>query len=121
MIKQKTNLVKKLLGHFPSFNHNVDKALESYTNLKTSALQPGKFDSRTKEIMALAIAIAANTAECAHFHLKNSLNQELTYEELLEITAVATYMGGAPALASAKAILLRFQQMHPEVEYPQNN
>ena len=70
-----------------------------------AAKKPGALDEKTKEIMALGIAIATRCDSCIGFHIKSLVRLGLTRPELCEALAMATYMGGGPSYAfSAKAL-----------------
>ena len=69
------------------------------------AKRPGALDEKTKEIMALGIAIATRCDSCIGFHVRALIRLGITREELCEALAMASYMGGGPSYAySAKAL-----------------
>jgi AhpD family alkylhydroperoxidase len=63
----------------------------------TAAQQPKALDSKTTELMALAIAIVQRCEGCVVFHTKAALKNGASREELLDAIAVAIEMGGGPA------------------------
>ena len=54
-------------------------------------------DTKTKELMALAIGIAVHCDGCVAFHTKMAHQHGATREEVAETVALAIYMGGGPA------------------------
>jgi AhpD family alkylhydroperoxidase len=66
--------------------------------LAQAAIAPGVLDSKTKELMALAIGITARCDGCLAFHAKAAKKYGATREEVLETIAVALYMGGGPSM-----------------------
>ena len=59
---------------------------------------------KTKEFIALGIAISTRCDSCIGFHVRSLVRLGTTLDELNEALAMATYMGGGPSLAySAKA------------------
>ena len=66
--------------------------------LAQAAIGPGVLDSKTKELMALAIGITARCDGCLAFHAKAAKKYGATREEVIETIAVALYMGGGPSM-----------------------
>ena len=65
----------------------------------------GALDEKTKELIALGIAVATRCDSCIGFHVKSLVRLGLTREELCEALSMATFMGGGPSYAfSAKAL-----------------
>ena len=65
----------------------------------------GALSEKTKEFMALGIAIATRCDSCIGFHVRSLVRLGASREELCEALAMATYMGGGPSYAySAKAL-----------------
>ena len=61
------------------------------------ATKDGALDSRTKELMALAIAIAAPCEGCIVYHVRAAKKKGASREQVAETIAVAIEMGGGPA------------------------
>ena len=60
--------------------------------------RPGVLDSKTKELIALAIGITARCDGCLAFHAKAAKKHGATRDEVIETIAVALYMGGGPSM-----------------------
>jgi AhpD family alkylhydroperoxidase len=71
---------------------------KGFGQLAQSAIAPGVLDSRTKELIALAIGITARCDGCLAFHVKAAMKHGATREEVVETIAVALYMGGGPSM-----------------------
>lgn len=83
----------------------MPETAKAFTTMGTFAKKSGALDEKTKEIMALGIAIATRCDSCIGFHVKSLVRLGITREELVEALAMATYMGGGPSYAySAKAL-----------------
>ena len=63
--------------------------MNAFAALSTAATTSNAIDTKTKELMALAIGIAVHT-KMAHQH-------SATRQEVLETVALAVYGGGGPA------------------------
>ena len=69
-----------------------------FGQLAQAAIAPGVLDSKTKELIALAIGIAARCDGCLAFHAKAARKYGATREEVVETIGVAVYMGGGPSM-----------------------
>lgn len=88
-----------------TLNKEIPSTVAGFNQMGKAAKASGALDEKTKEIMALGIAIATRCDSCIGFHVKSLVRLGLTREELCEALAMATYMGGGPSYAySAKAL-----------------
>lgn len=69
-----------------------------FAELAKAAISPGALDSRTKELIALAIGITARCDGCLAYHARAALRHGATREEVMETVSVAVYMGGGPSM-----------------------
>ena len=87
------------------FSKEVPDTVKGFGMMGKAAKTNGALSEKTKEIMALGIAIATRCDSCIGFHVRSLVRLGLTREELCEALAMATYMGGGPSYAfSAKAL-----------------
>lgn len=83
----------------------IPDTISGFNKMGAAAKKDGALSEKTKEIMALGIAIATRCDSCIGFHVKSLIRLGTTREELCEALAMATYMGGGPSYAySAKAL-----------------
>ena len=83
----------------------IPGTVAGFNKMGAAAKKSGALSEKTKEIMALGIAIATRCDSCIGFHIKSLIRLGLTRAELCEALAMATYMGGGPSYAfSAKAL-----------------
>ena len=94
------------IGHeIATFSKEVSETATGFAKMGEAAKKPGALDEKTKEIMALGIAVATRCESCIGFHIKSLVSLGLTRDELCEALAMATFMGGGPSYAySAKAL-----------------
>lgn len=71
---------------------------KEFGGLAREAIAAGALDSKTKELIALAIGIAARCDGCLAFHVKAAARYGATREEIVETIGVAVYMGGGPSM-----------------------
>ncbi|MCG6903442.1 MAG: carboxymuconolactone decarboxylase family protein [Rhodobacter sp.] len=93
------------LANIATLSKEIPDTVKGFNQMSAAAKKSGALDEKTKEIMALGIAIATRCDSCIGFHVKSLIRLELTRAELCEALAMATYMGGGPSYAfSAKAL-----------------
>ena len=111
-----------MISDWPAANKELSDALATYrqatpdvasafSGLAKSATKPGAVDSKTKELIALAIGIAGRCDGCIGFHTEAAIRLGATRDEVVETIAVATYMGGGPSFVYGAQALLAFDQL----------
>jgi AhpD family alkylhydroperoxidase len=71
-------------------------------------------DTKTKELMALAIGITSHCDGCVAFHTKMAHQNGASREEIAETVALAVYMGGGPAAVFGADALRAYDQFASE-------
>ncbi len=81
---------------------------KGFAALASAAIAPGVLDSKTKELIALAIGITARCDGCLAFHARAARKLGATRDEVIETIAVALYMGGGPSMIYGAEALSAF-------------
>jgi AhpD family alkylhydroperoxidase len=84
--------------------------MKAFSDLAAAATQPGALDKKTKELIALALGVAARCDGCLGFHTQSLVKLGATRQELIETLGMAIYMGGGPSLMYAADALAAFEQ-----------
>ncbi len=82
----------------------------AFSGLAKAATAPGALDTKTKELIALALGIAARCDGCLAFHAKAVQQLGGTRAEVLDVIAMAVYMGGGPSAIYGAQALEAFDQ-----------
>ena len=85
--------------------------MKGFGELSKASLVAGALSEKTKELIALALGVAAHCDACLGFHAKALVRLGATKAEVEEALAVAVYMGGGPSLmysANAMAAFAEF-------------
>ena len=86
-------------------NREIPETVKGFGMMGKAAKTDGALSEKTKEFMALGIAIATRCDSCIGFHVRALVRLKATREEFCEALAMATYMGGGPSYSfSAKAL-----------------
>jgi AhpD family alkylhydroperoxidase len=79
----------------------VPESVKAYGGLSKAAQTPGALDTKTKELIALAISVATRCDGCIAYHARNSVRAGATRQEIAEMLAVTLQMGGGPSMVYA--------------------
>ncbi len=72
--------------------------MSGFSKLHGSAMAEGQLDTKTKELVALGIAISVRCDGCISYHVHDALDAGASRGEILETIGVAILMGGGPSL-----------------------
>mgnify|MGYP000146057564 CR=1 FL=1 len=93
---------------------STPEVMKAFTELGRAATAPGALDAKTKELIAMALSVAARCDPCIGFHTRSLVRLGATRQELDETLAVATYMGGGPSLMYAASAVAAFDEFARE-------
>lgn len=88
--------------------------MSGFSQLHKGAAADGTLSSKTKELIALGIAIAVRCDGCIAYHVHDALEAGASRDEVVGAIGVAILMGGGPALmyaAEAYEALQQFEQL----------
>ena len=105
--QQITQDINQALG---SFRKEASETMAGFGAMAKGAMAPGVLSELDKELMALAIGIAARCDGCIGFHMKALVRLGVSREQLNETLAVAVYMGGGPSLMYAAEALRAYEE-----------
>ena len=83
---------------------------EDMAAMAKAATEGGALDVKTKELMALAIAVAIRCDGCVAFHAQAAVKHGATRDEIMETMGMALYMGAGPSLMYAAQAVEAFDQ-----------
>ncbi|MEZ4870653.1 MAG: carboxymuconolactone decarboxylase family protein [Bdellovibrionales bacterium] len=72
--------------------------MTGFGQLHEKSIATGALDSKTKELIALGIAITVRCDGCIAYHVHDALAAGATPEEIAETIAVSILMGGGPSV-----------------------
>ena len=97
MSKDFTQIANDVMMGVGLLRQGSPDAMKAFAALSTTATAAHAIDTKTKELMALAIGIAVHCDGCVAFHTKLAHQHGATRDEVCETVALAVYMGGGPA------------------------
>ena len=91
-------------------------AIETFEKLRQAATATGALDTKTKELMALAISVTHGCDDCIAHHVHDAIEAGATREEFADALSVAVLMGGGPAMIYASHAIEAVDQFLQHVE-----
>jgi len=98
-LKELLDETKRITGQIASEHPDFMKGLGAFHE---AAMKDGVLSVKTKELIALALAVGKLCASCIGHHVQGALQAGATREEMMESVFVACLMGGGPAWIYAK-------------------
>lgn len=93
-----------------ALHEGAPEVIKAFNALAAASTRTQTIDTRTKELMALAIGISIRCDGCIAFHSKMARRAGATREQVIETIALAIYMGGGPAAVYGGDALRAFDQ-----------
>jgi AhpD family alkylhydroperoxidase len=106
-------LNRDISGQLATLRGDLPEVMKGFGQLSKASMASGALSEKTKELIALALGVAAHCDGCLGFHTKALVRLGATRAEVEEALAVAVYMGGGPSLmysASAMTAFAEFAQ-----------
>ena len=100
-------LLRNLRGGTP-------EVMKAFASMAQAATTTKALDAKTKELIALAIAVATRCDDCIGFHAKAAADHGATADEVGETLGMAIYMGAGPSVMYASHALEAFNQFKAE-------
>jgi AhpD family alkylhydroperoxidase len=88
--------------------------LGGFANLHKAATAGGALDAKTKELIALGIAVAVHYDSCLSYHVHDALKAGATRAVVLDALGVAVMMRGGPATMYACDAFAALEQFESE-------
>ena len=110
MLKDWQAMATELTGDIRSLRAGAPEVMKGFSALAQAALKADALDTRTKELIALAIAVATRCDGCIAFHAEAAMKQGATRAEVLETMGMAVYMGAGPSVMYAAQAVEAFDQ-----------
>ncbi|MDB9720448.1 carboxymuconolactone decarboxylase family protein [Winogradskyella sp.] len=89
------NDLTRLMGELGT---KIPETMKAFNELHKASIAEGTLTTKTKELIALGIAITVRCDGCIAFHVNDALKSGASSEEILETIGVAILMGGGPAV-----------------------
>ena len=110
MTKEYKQITKDISASLAKLRIAAPELMKGFGDLAAAATKEGALDKKTKELIALALGVAARCDGCLGFHTQALAKLGATKQEVLDTLGMAIYMGGGPSLMYAADALSAFEQ-----------
>ncbi len=108
--------IEHIKTYTAKINQAIPETMRAFYALSRSSSTPGALDTKTKELMALAIGVTSHCKGCIAFHTRAALQAGASAGEIMETLSVAIAMGGGPALMYASYSVEAMEEFQQQVE-----
>jgi AhpD family alkylhydroperoxidase len=105
-----TELTHAVSNNLAKLRSDAPDVMKAFNDLARSATRDGALSRKTKELIALALGVAAHCDACIGFHVQALVKLGTTKAELEEALSMAVYMGGGPSLMYSANALAAFEE-----------
>lgn len=109
-----TKEYKAIIGDISAYTKElrglIPDVMNGFSSMAKAATETKVLDEKTKELIALALGVAAHCDGCLGFHTKALVRLGATREEVAEALGMAVYMGGGPSLMYAADAMRSYDQ-----------
>ncbi|WP_321899952.1 carboxymuconolactone decarboxylase family protein [Paraburkholderia heleia] len=84
--------------------------MSAFSSLASAGTADGALSRKTRELIALGIAIAGRCDDCIGFHVKALVKLGATREELEDVVGTAVYMGGGPSMMYGMHVMMALDE-----------
>jgi len=113
--------MKNYPNHYEQINilmgklgQEIPESMTAFGQLHKSSIKDGVLPAKTKELIALGIAITVRCDGCIAYHVHDALKTGATKAEIMETIGVAVLMGGGPSVVYGCEALEAVEQFEAE-------
>jgi AhpD family alkylhydroperoxidase len=110
MHKNWPDLAASLSAPLKELRGGAPDVMKGFSALARAALEARALDTKTKELVALGIAVATRCDACIAFHAEAAVRHGATRDEVMETMGMAIYMGAGPAVMYAAQAVEAYDQ-----------
>ena len=104
-MKDYRQITARISENLAKLRAEIPDTMKAFGGMAHAATRTAALDQKTKELIALALGVAAHCDGCIGFHVRALVKLGATRAEIAEALGMAVYMGGGPAaMYAAEAI-----------------
>lgn len=105
MANNPREILNDFMGGLQGVGQTNGEQVNAFMNFLGSAYKPGAVDTKTKELISVAIGAYNRCKYCIVFHVYKALEAGATREEIMEAAMVSATFGGGPSVAYTVTLL----------------
>ena len=98
--------LNKLGAQMQKLGKELPSVMGAFMKLDQECVKDGVLSGKTKELIAVGIAVTIKCNYCIRFHVAEAVKAGANRAEILEAAGVSIFMGGGPAVTFAASVLL---------------
>lgn len=110
MHKDWPQMATELSGAIKEVRLGAPEVMKAFSAMAKAATDAGALDAKTKELIALGIAVAVRCDGCVAFHAQAAVRHGAMRDEVMETMGMALYMGAGPSLMYAAQAVEAYDQ-----------
>ena len=110
------DLTRAVSTRMARLRESQPELMTAFAQLAAAGTREGALDKKTRELVALGIAVACRCDDCIGFHVKALTGLGVTRAEIEEVLGTAVYMGGGPSMMYATHALMALEEFSPPPE-----
>lgn len=111
MTKSYKELTQDLSSSLAKLRKDIPEVMTAFGGIMQAATKDGALSKKTKELISIALSVAARCDGCIGLHTQTLIKLGATRAELLETLSMAIYMGGGPSVVYAAEALKAFDEL----------
>jgi len=105
---------EELTSWMQKLSLDIPEVMQGFQSLHSASIKSNALDSKTKELIALGIAITVRCDGCISFHVHDAMKAGASKEEIAETVSVSILMGGGPSLVYGIEAMQALSQFEEE-------
>ncbi|OAA90590.1 carboxymuconolactone decarboxylase family protein [Clostridium ljungdahlii] len=105
MAKNPREILNDFMGGLQEVGQTNGKQVNAFMHLLKTNYKPGAIDTKTKELISVAIGAYNRCEYCIVFHVYKALEAGANREEIMDAAMVAVAFGGGPSMAYTVTLL----------------
>lgn len=110
MSKDYPEITRRIAANMKTLRKDSPDTMAGFSAMAQAATKDGVLSKKTKELIALAIAVSGRCDGCIGFHAEALVKLGATREEVEEMLAMCVYMGGGPSVMYAADAIMAYEQ-----------
>lgn len=107
---------KELVGYIKDLHAEIPKTMRGFSQLSSNAVAEGTLSTKTKELIAVALAVGCRCEGCIAFHVRGAMQAGNSRAEIMDALGVAILMGGGPSMVYACEAVKAIDQFAEEAD-----
>ena len=112
---QYRDLTQSVSENLATLRTGIPDVMKGFNDMARAATRDGALDRKTKELIALALGVAAHCDACIGFHVQALVKLGATKAEVEETLGMAVYMGGGPSMMYSANGVAAFEEFSAAV------